>query len=349
MTSGKTGVLDTPATRLIIKVVIYYAILLGIGALIWHEMELTAFAGTNVGELFGSAGEAGPKLSKNAAAAAAAAAAVGHRTAAPTVILAMLGALLLAIPVAWVYLATRAKRGYQQSVVQLLIILPIVVAGVVVLVRDSLALAFSLAGIVAAVRFRNTLDDSKDAAYVFLATGVGLASAIDLPVATAISIFFNATVLVLWYSDFGSAPLELEGRIAQRRLKRARELARTGTFVAQIDSEVLPHMTNEQLEGLAQRAWRRARGEDSGSKSGASDAEARLRVRTRDASLTRIVLEPRLDDNVKEWRLDATKEEADGVTVLDYVVQLKKKGDPQDLVSVARAVSGAELVDAELR
>jgi hypothetical protein len=52
---------------------------------------------------------------------------------------------------------------------------------------------------------------------------------------------------------------------------------------------------------------------------------------------------------VKEWRLDATKEEADGVTVLDYVVQLKKKGDPQDLISVARAVSGAELVDAELR
>jgi hypothetical protein len=62
--------------------------------------------------------------------------------------------------------------------VQLLIILPLVVAGIVVLVKDSLALAFSLAGIVAAVRFRNTLDDSKDAVYVFLATGVGLAAAL---------------------------------------------------------------------------------------------------------------------------------------------------------------------------
>jgi Domain of unknown function (DUF4956) len=349
MTSNNAGVLDTPATRLVIKVVIYYVILLAIGTLIWHGLELSAFAGTTESELFGSAGEAGQKVSKKAAMAAAAAAAPGHGTAATTAILAMLGALLLAIPVAWVYLATRAKRGYQQSVVQLLIILPIVVAGIVVLVRTSLALAFSLAGIVAAVRFRNTLDDSKDAVYVFLATGIGLASAIDLPVAAAISIFFNATVLVLWYSDFGSAPLELEGRIAQRRLKRARELARTGTFVAQIDSEVLQNMTNEQLEGLAQRAWRRARGEDPGSKSAASGAEARLRVRTRDPGLTRTVLEPRLDDNVKEWRLDATKEEADGVTVLDYVVQLKKKGDPQDLISVAHAVSGAELVDAELR
>ncbi len=349
MTSKNAGVLDTPATRLVIKVVIYYAILLAIGALIWHELGLTAFAGTTQSELFGSAGEAGQQVSKKAAMTAAAVTTPSHRTAATTAILAMLGALLLAVPVAWVYLATRAKRGYQQSVVQLLIILPIVVAGVVVLVRSSLALAFSLAGIVAAVRFRNTLDDSKDAVYVFLATGVGLASAIDLPVAAAISIFFNATVLVLWYTDFGSAPLELEGRIAQRRLKRARELAQTGTFVAQIDSEVLRDMTTEQLEGLAQRAWRRARGEEAGSKSATSGAEVRLRVRTRDPGLTKTVLEPRLDDNVKDWRLDATKEEADGVTALDYVVQLKKKGDPQDLISVARAVSGPELVDSELR
>ncbi|HEY4955565.1 MAG TPA: DUF4956 domain-containing protein [Gemmatimonadaceae bacterium] len=348
MTSKDAGVLDSPATRLVVKVVVYYAVLLVVGALIWRALGPNSYIGPDVSELFGSAGGVG-KISKKAAQVAAEAAASGHRTAAPTVILAMLGALLLSIPVAWVYLATRAKRGYQQSVVQLLIILPIVVAGIVVLVRDSLALAFSLAGIVAAVRFRNTLDDSKDAVYVFLATGVGLASAIDLPVATAISIFFNTTVLVLWYTDFGSAPLELEGRIAQRRLKRARELAQTGTFVAQIDSEVLKNMTTEQLEGIAQRAWKRARGEEAGSKAATSGGEVRLRVRTRDPGLTKTVLEPRLDDNVKDWRLDVTKEEGEGITILDYVVQLKKKGDPQDLISVARAVSGAELVDAELR
>ena len=100
-----------------------------------------------------------------------------------TVAVAMLAAVLLSLPVAWVYLLTRAKRGYQQSVVQLLIVLPTVVAGIVLLVKYSLALAFSLAGIVAAVRFRNTLDDSKDAVYVFLATAIGLAAAVNLPVA----------------------------------------------------------------------------------------------------------------------------------------------------------------------
>ena len=45
------------------------------------------------------------------------------------------------------------------------------------------------------MRFRNTLDDSKDAVYVFLATGVGLAAAVDIPVATVISVLFNVTVL----------------------------------------------------------------------------------------------------------------------------------------------------------
>src|SRR4029078_3400319 len=126
-----------------------------------------------------------------------------------TVAVALLAAVLLSIPVAWVYLLTRAKRGYQQSVVQLLIILPTVVSGIVLLVKYSITLAFSLAGIVAAVRFRNTLDDSKDAGYVFLATAICLASAVTLPVAAVISIGFNAIVLLLWYTDFGSQPMEL--------------------------------------------------------------------------------------------------------------------------------------------
>jgi hypothetical protein len=169
----------------------------------------------------------------------------------------MLASILLSLPVAWIYLLTRAKRGYQQSVVQLLIILPLVVAGIVVMVKYSLALAFSLAGIVAAVRFRNTLDDSKDAVYVFLATAIGLAAAVNIPVAAVISILFNATMLILWATDFGHAPVALDGNIAERRLKQAKELARTGTFVAQLDNEVFRNMTREQLEGVAERAWKR--------------------------------------------------------------------------------------------
>jgi hypothetical protein len=261
-----------------------------------------------------------------------------------TVAVAMLAAVLLSLPVAWVYLLTRAKRGYQQSVVQLLIVLPTVVAGIVLLVKYSVALAFSLAGIVAAVRFRNTLDDSKDAVYVFLATAIGLASAVNLPVAAVISIGFNALALVLYYTDFGSAPVELDGRIAEQRLKRARQLARTGTFVARIDDEVFRNMTREQLEGVAQRAWKRAQATDEG---GAEPEEIRVRLRTRDLNALRRAVDPRLTENAKTWRIGAINER-DGVHTAEYHVQLKKKTTPDELMALIRASGSDQLLNVEL-
>ncbi|MEO8337299.1 MAG: DUF4956 domain-containing protein, partial [bacterium] len=246
-------------------------------------------------------------------------------------------------PVAWVYLLTRAKRGYQQSVVQLLIILPLVVSGIVLLVKYSITLAFSLAGIVAAVRFRNTLDDSKDAVYVFLATAIGLAASVNLPVAAVISMAFNATALVLWYTDFGSAPMELDGRIADKRLKRAKQLARTGTFVARIDDEVFRNMTRDQLEGVAERAWRRARANDEGEAGG---DESCLRLRTNDLDTLRSVVEPKLQDYAKQWRFSRITT-VDGVDAIEYFVQIRKKTPPEELLSLIRAAGSSVVIDAE--
>jgi polyphosphate kinase len=114
----------------------------------------------------------------------------------------MLGALLLSIPVAWIYMITKEDMKYDESVVHTVIILPIVVAGIVLIVRDSVALAFSLAGVVAAVRFRNTLKDTKDAVYIFLAVGIGLAAGVQaLVVAFILSTIFNAVILTLWRLD----------------------------------------------------------------------------------------------------------------------------------------------------
>lgn len=117
----------------------------------------------------------------------------------------MLGALALMVPVTWVYMITRRHRGYHESVVHTLLILPVAVTGIVMIVQNSVALAFSLAGIVAAVRFRTTLEDTKDAVYVFLAIGVGLASGVQaLGIALVLSLIFNAVILVLWKTRFGN-------------------------------------------------------------------------------------------------------------------------------------------------
>ena len=115
-----------------------------------------------------------------------------------------MGVLLLMEPVAWVYMGARRRRGREQSFVLTILLLPMVVAGIVLIVQNSIALAFSLAGIVAGVRFRLTLDDTLDAIYIFVAIGAGLAAGIEaLEIAAVISIIFNYVVLLFWEFDYG--------------------------------------------------------------------------------------------------------------------------------------------------
>ena len=325
-------------TRVVVRAVLYYIVLIGGATLLWRFLphgspEIPA----SLEALMGSGGTPEPRVVPP----------LDEVSLAVTVAVAMTAAVLLSLPVAWVYLLTRAKRGYQQSVVQLLVILPTVVAGIVLLVKSSLALAFSLAGIVAAVRFRNTLDDSKDAVDVFLATAIGLSSAVNLPVAAVLSVLFNAVTLVLWYTDFGSAPVEMDGRIAEQRLRRAKNLARTGTFVARVDDEVLKNMTREQLEGIAERAWKRAQANHQTSEMPVVQEERILRVQTDDATALRRVLEPRLQEFTKSWRF-GSMESNDGTSVLEYRIQLRKKTGPEDLLALVRAAGSTQVASAEV-
>ena len=343
MATGSTASTATPV-RILMRVAVYYIMLTLVGALAWRYLPRTRLiAESSLDALFGSAAQFGGKVSKNELMTPA----VDQGTLAATVSLAMIAAGLLALPVAWIYALTRAKRGYQQSVVQLLIVLPVVVAGIVVMVKYSIALAFSLGGIAAAVRFRNSLDDSKDAVYVFLATGVGIAAAVDLPVALVISVLFNAVIVTLWITDFGRMPAALDGKMAERRLQRARQLARTGTFVAQIDNEVLRDMSSEQLEGLAARALRRAREHHPEGDLEKTRGEFRVRIQTTDGPRARAIVETQLTDSSKRWTLDSAVTEADGATVLEYLVLPKKSKGPDELVVLLRA-SGANLFEAEL-
>jgi hypothetical protein len=216
-------------------------------------------------------------------------------------------------------------------------VLPIVVAGIVVLVKYSVALAFSLAGIVAAVRFRNTLDDSKDAVYIFLATAIGLAAAVDLPVALVISVLFNALALALWYTDFGRPPA-LEGRVAERRLQRAMEqLSRTGSFVARIDDQVFQEMPADQLAAVADRAWRRARRHRPEAPDPDGRRESLVRIRTSDVDATRLTIEPLLEEHTKNWRYGGALHEPDGSHVVEFALTFKRSLPAERLLAILRA------------
>jgi len=111
--------------------------------------------------------------------------------------------LVLMIPVSWVYAASRPSEKIRRPIVQTMIALPVAVSGIVTIVQHNLALAFSLAGIVAGVRFRTTLKNTMDALFIFIAIGVGLAAGVGaLEIAAVVTIFFNYLVLALAQMSF---------------------------------------------------------------------------------------------------------------------------------------------------
>jgi hypothetical protein len=119
-------------------------------------------------------------------------------------LIASIGAILLAVPVSWAYFITSRARTIDQSFLQTIMVLPVVVTGISMIVLNSLALAFSLAGVVAAVRFRFTLRQPSDAMYIFVAIAIGLGCGIGaLGIATVISCSFVLCTLVIWKLEYG--------------------------------------------------------------------------------------------------------------------------------------------------
>ena len=265
-------------------------------------------------------------------------------------IIAAAGAVLLALPVAWAYMFTRPRKGYRQSVAHTLVLLPVIVAGIVVLVKNSLALAFGLAAIVGAIRFRNTLEDSRDIIFVLSAMGLGLAAAVRLDVAVVMSVTFNLIVLVIFYTDFARTPPALEGVRAQRLMEKALATAnRTSQFVAVVDDRILQSLAPAQLDALAQRLHtRRGESTDGMAAPGLDRFPTRVHLVASDLHSLRDALEPILDASVKRWRFLGSTQEGGAVRV-EYGVKLNKGMSSHSLAEIVRAGGAAHVADVSVR
>jgi hypothetical protein len=136
-------------------------------------------------------------------------------------VVAILAAILVSLPVSWTYMAVRGGEEYDQSLVNTIIVLPMVVTGIVIIVQNSLALAFSLAGIAGAVRFRNSLKSSGDALFILLAVGTGLSAGIGaIELAAVVSIFFNYCFALLWVTEYGERE-EMKRFLADYRVNQS--------------------------------------------------------------------------------------------------------------------------------
>ena len=252
------------------------------------------------------------------------------------------------LPVSWVYILTRQKKGYTQSVVQTLIILPIVVAGIILIVRNSLALAFSLAGVVAGVRFRTTLSDAREITFVFLAIAVGFAAGVQqMTVAALLSLIFNFVLLLTWRYDFGRSNV-LEPTAASQWAEPLTELARQTAETKVPDRDLVVALTPKKVELLEERFDRvRSLVGNGGNKPRYNSV---LALTTQDVSAAQKKIEPVLDRTVKRWKLDEVVNNDGKPSELYYLLRLRKSTTEAELVTAIRADAGdvIESVEVEL-
>jgi len=261
-------------------------------------------------------------------------------------VLNMFGALVLVLPVVWVYTFARQRKGFQQSLAQTLVILPIVVAVVVFLVKHSVALAFSLGGIVGAVAFRHRLEDTKDAVYIFVTIAIGVAVGIQAySVALATSAFYNVVALGLWATDFARAPAPLAAELLERRVRLAKGMVndkKTGEYVAQLDQHLLQSMTPDQLKALADRALEHTYRRQQESDPAIDPRLVTVVVRAPNPAAIpglRATVAAVLDREAKEWRLQPGEEEEDAL-VMRYQVRCRKRVSPQVMLESLRLAAG---------
>jgi hypothetical protein len=257
-----------------------------------------------------------------------------------------LATLALMLPVSWVYMSARRDRAHNQSVVQTLLILPMVVAGVILIVRDSLALAFSLAGVVAAVRFRTSLSDARDVVFIFLAIAVGFAAGVEtLSIAVLVTVLFNFVLVLIWRYDFGrnvlapTAGSEWAGPLNELAAKNGRD--------KQVpDRDIVLALTPAKVGALSER-FNRVKGMI-GTDARKPRYNAILTITTSALTEAQKRMGPILDTNTKRWKLDEVVTNEGKPSQIFFLVRTRKSLTRDALLTEIRSTAGAAIYGADL-
>ncbi len=114
-------------------------------------------------------------------------------------------AFILGLIISIVYMKTHPAKTPSQNFALTLIMLPIVVTVIILLVGNSVARAFSLAGAFSIIRFRSAPGDSKDITYVLLSMAIGLATGMGyILYATIITLVLCTIMVCLHLLKFGN-------------------------------------------------------------------------------------------------------------------------------------------------
>ena len=262
-----------------------------------------------------------------------------------TTVLILLGTLVLMLPVTWVYMSARPIPGHNQQIAQTLIILPMVVAGIVFVIQNSLALAFTLAGVMAAVRFRTSLRDTRDLVYIFLSIVVGFAAGVQsLMVGAIVTIVFNLVLLITWRYDYGRNVLTPTA--ASQWAGPLSTLASETGELEIPDRDLILSLTPEKAGALADRFGR------------VRDAIGKKKKKPRYTSILSITtyhvpeiqkaVEQVLDKMAKKWTLDEVVTNTGRPSEIYYLIRLKKSVPRDDLLTAIHQSADGMIDSANL-
>jgi len=122
-----------------------------------------------------------------------------------TIIFNILLAFALSLIVAWIYKATHKGISYSQSFTFTLILIGFLIAVIIMVIGNSLAVAFGAFGVFSLIRFRTAIKDARDVAFILLVVAIGLAvGTSNYIIALATTIFSVIIIYILTRLNFGS-------------------------------------------------------------------------------------------------------------------------------------------------
>ncbi len=243
-----------------------------------------------------------------------------------TVFIVLLGALAFNAPVVWIYMVIMRQEGYEQAFVRMLTALPVVVAGVVQVVRGDLALAFALAGIVAAVRFRTTVKDLQNAVFAFAAIGIGLAAGTgSMVLAGSLAITVSFLAYTMWRLDVGDVAPSLELGHSGVQLSEALVPGESHRAVVIGHEESVEPVHAEDLEPLSDAIDRLADYVSADALRKKKKYNTLMLVHTDDIEAAEKKLAGVLEEHASRWvHVDTIARNGSGIQALEYLLRLKK-------------------------
>jgi hypothetical protein len=123
----------------------------------------------------------------------------------PQVLVTLALSFILSLSVAYVYKATHKGLSYSQSFTFTLVMIGFLISVIMMIIGNSLAIAFGAFGAFSLIRFRTAIKDTRDLAFILLAVAIGLATGTgNFLIAVITTVAAIAIIYGLYKVNFGS-------------------------------------------------------------------------------------------------------------------------------------------------